>query len=133
MLHLINTKMEIGNLNLETLKSSLLFNFRTGNVVIDTLLTGFIICLSTYLMNFASKLQEIDYRELLRKLFGQVPDPDPLKNTINISGREVDGYKSDAFKALIHRIKKLNCATSKISQLSEIRMGRYQNSFPSQT
>ena len=41
---------------LETLKSSFLFNFRTGNVMIDTMITGFIIMVSTYLFNAASKV-----------------------------------------------------------------------------
>ena len=63
--------MEVGQLNLETLKSSLLFNFRTGNIAIDTLITGLIICLSTYLINLASKIQNIDYHALFVKLFGK--------------------------------------------------------------
>ena len=36
---------------IETLKSSFLFNFRTGNVMIDTFVTGLIIMLSTYVFN----------------------------------------------------------------------------------
>ena len=121
--------MDIENLNLETLKSSLLFNFRTGNVLVDTLITGMIICFSTYLMNLASKIQKIDYRGLFEKFFGKEAPPEPLKNIINISGKEVDGYKSDAFLALIYRIKKLNCATSNISQLSEIRVDNDAHSY----
>jgi SpoVK/Ycf46/Vps4 family AAA+-type ATPase len=117
-----NRKMESGQLHFETLKSSLLFNFRTGNVAIDTLITGLIICLSTYLINLASKIQNMDWHDIYEKWFGKQPEPEPSKNIINISGKKVDGYQSDAFLALIYRIKKLNCAKSNISQLSEIRM-----------
>ena len=112
--------MDIENLNFETLKSSLLFNFRTGNVALDTLITGLIICMSTYIINIGTKLQNVDYRVLFEKWFGKKSDPKPTKNIINISGKEKDGYRSDTFLALIYRIKKLNCATSDISQLSEI-------------
>jgi len=120
--------MDLGNLNLETLKSSLLFNFRTGNVMIDTFMTGMIICLSTYLMTLASRIQEIDWMDLLKKIFGPKidPTPEPLINKITISGKKVEsGYSqhySDTFLALIYRIKKLNCVESDISELSEIRM-----------
>ena len=121
--------MDMENLNLETLKSSLLFNFRTGNVVVDTLITGFIICMSTYIMNLATKLQNIDYRSLFEKWFGKKSDPKPTKNVINISGKEKDGYRSDTFLALIYRIKKLNCATADISQLSEIHVYSDNNNY----
>ena len=121
--------MEGGSLNLETLKSSLLFNFRTGNVAVDTIITGLIICLSTYIINIASKLQNIDYYHIFEKWFGKKPEPEPLKNIINVSGREEDGCRTDAFLALIHRIKKLNCATSEISQMSEIRIDSNDNKY----
>ena len=120
--------MDIENLNFETLKSSLLFNFRTGNVALDTLITGLIICMSTYIINIGTKLQNVDYRVLFEKWFGKKSDPKPTKNIINISGKEKDGYRSDTFLALIYRIKKLNCATSDISQLSEIHIYRDSHS-----
>merc|ERR1712154_148512 len=41
---------------LETIKSSFLFNFRTGNVMVDTMVTGVIIMLSTYLLNIFNNL-----------------------------------------------------------------------------
>ena len=59
---------------LETLKSSLLFNFHTGNAVMDTFVTGLIICLSTYLMSLASKLQEVDFREWITFFLGKAKD-----------------------------------------------------------
>ena len=120
--------MDVGNLNLETLKSSLLFNFRTGNVAIDTIITGLIICLSTYLINLAYKIQSIDYITIFNNWFGKKQGPDPLKNTIIVSGKEEDGCRSDAFLALMYRIKKLDCAASNISQMSEIRI-KDKNTF----
>ena len=38
------------------IKSSFLFNFQTGNVIVDTFLTGMIIMLSTYLFNLTERL-----------------------------------------------------------------------------
>ena len=63
--------MHGGDYVLETLKSSLLFNFHTGNVVLDTFVTGLIICLSTYLMSMVSGLRDIDIQSWLVILFGE--------------------------------------------------------------
>ena len=40
----------------EMIKSSFLFNFRTGNVMVDTFMTGMVIILSTYLVNLTQRL-----------------------------------------------------------------------------
>ena len=109
---------------LETLKSSLLFNFHTGNAVLDTFVTGIIICVSTYLMTLASKLQDVDFREWFGLMFGRSDG----YNEITISGKKMEGQHSTrcnystTFHALLHQIKKLDCATSKISKLSEIQL-----------
>ena len=116
--------MQSGGYLLETLKSSLLFNFHTGNVVLDTLVTGIIICFSTYLMSLASKLQEFDVRAWLDFLiFGP-----STRNEITISGKKLEGANSTkcnystTFQALLYQIKKLDCASSNISKLSEIQL-----------
>ena len=70
---------------LETLKSSLLFNFHTGNAVLDTFVTGIIICVSTYLMTLASKLQDVDFREWFGVMFGRSDG----YNEITISGKKM--------------------------------------------
>jgi hypothetical protein len=49
---------------METMKSSFLFAFRTGNIVVDTLLTGIIIMLSTHLLNIANNMASWDIRNL---------------------------------------------------------------------
>ena len=49
---------------LETLKSNFLFNFRTGNVMVDTFVTGLIIMLSTYLLNLSNNLFSFDWSSL---------------------------------------------------------------------
>ena len=108
----------------ETLKSSLLFNFHTGNAVLDTFVTGFIICLSTYLMSVASKFQEIDIRGWFTILFGGSQS----FNEISISGKKIEGSRSTQFNysttfhALLYQIKKSDCAESKIYKLSEIQL-----------
>ena len=117
---------------LETLKSSLLFNFHTGNAVLDTFVTGIIICVSTYLMTLASKLQDVDFREWFGLMFGTSDG----YNEITISGKKMEGQHSTrcnystTFHALLHQIKKLDCATSKISKLSEIQLeDEYNNDW----
>ena len=49
----------------ETLKSLFLFSFRTGNIVLDTLLTGIIIRLSTHFHSLANTMASWD---ILRSL-----------------------------------------------------------------
>ena len=121
--------MESGDYILQTLKSSLLFNFHTGNAVFDTFVTGLIICLSTYLMSFAAKLQDFEFREWFTFLLG---DTDPY-NEITISGKKMEGAHSTkcnystTFHALLYQIKKLDCAASKISKLSEIQLDEYDD------
>ena len=121
---LCKRKMQSGGYLLETLKSSLLFNFHTGNVIFDTLVTGIIICLSTYLMSLASKLQEFDVRAWLDFLFFGTS----TSNEITISGKKLEGAHSTkcnystTFQALLYQIKKLDCASSNISKLSEIQL-----------
>ena len=71
---------------LETLKSSFLFNFRTGNVMVDTFVTGLIIMFSTYLFNLGSDLcKNLDYKHWLR--WYRVKD----RAQITISGRKLQG------------------------------------------
>ena len=45
---------------METMKSSFIHNFRTGNVVIDTLVTGLIIMMSSYILSLANTLLNLD-------------------------------------------------------------------------
>lgn len=116
--------MSSGGYILETLKSSLLFNFHTGNAVFDTFVTGFIICISTYLMSVASKLQDIEFKEWFSYLLGNADN----YNEIIISGKKMEGARSTrcsystTFHALLYQIKKLDCAISNISKLSEIQL-----------
>ncbi len=55
----------------ETLKSSFLFAFRTGNIVVDTLLTGIIIMLSTHLLGLANSLTNWDFRSFLDRVLAK--------------------------------------------------------------
>jgi len=105
---------------LETLKSSFLFNFRTGNVIIDTFLTGFIIMISTSLVNYVTKLfNGFDMFYWNRWTV-------PKKSKITISGKKLQGAESTRlqystnFFAVLYQIKKLNCVNASIKELSEI-------------
>ena len=108
---------------LEMIKSSFLFNFRTGNVIVDTFLTGMIIMLSTYLFNVTQRLVigDLDLMRLARMWYSikQI-------SSIVISGKKLQGsnstrleYSSNFF-AILHQIKKLDCVSSQIHQLSEV-------------
>jgi len=110
------------NQMIETLKSSFLFNFRTGNVMIDTMLTGFIIMFSTYIFNFANRIFSGDL-----SFFGKFVQWDfKKKASIIVSGKKLQGDRdtrleySTNFFAILHQIKKLDCISSEINELSEI-------------
>ena len=105
---------------LETLKSNFLFNFRTGNVMVDTFVTGIIIMLSTYLLNMSNNLFNFDWSSWFSNL--------NLKREarIVISGRKLQGSHqtrleySTNFFAILHQIKKLDCVEADIRELSEV-------------
>jgi len=106
---------------LETIKSSFLFNFRTGNVMIDTMVTGLIIMLSTYLLNmFNTLISKLDLSELTKNWSGK------SVSKITISGKKLQGTNSTRlqystnFFAVLYQIKKLNCVSSEITELSEV-------------
>ena len=125
---------------LETIKTSFLFNFRTGNVLFDTLLTGVIIIFSTYFLNiFNTLINRRNLRELIRKWTSG-----KSQSKIKISGKKLQGTNntryislfntillsssfshlrlqySTNFFAVLYQIKKLNCNNSEISELSEV-------------
>merc|ERR1712004_537415 len=105
---------------LETLKSNFLFNFRTGNVMVDTFVAGIIIMLSTYLLNMSNNLFNFDWSSWFSNL--------NLKREarIVISGRKLQGSHqtrleySTNFFAILHQIKKLDCVEAEIRELSEV-------------
>jgi len=115
------TKMD-QHQTLETIKSSFLFNFRTGNVMLDTMVTGIIIMLSTYLLNIFNNLfSKFDINYLTKIwLTGK------SVSKITISGKKLQGTNSTRlqystnFFAVLYQIKKLNCVTSEITELSEV-------------
>jgi len=105
---------------LETLKSNFLFNFRTGNVMVDTFVTGLIIMLSTYLLNLSNNLFSFDWSSW----FGNLSLKKEAR--IVISGRKLQGSHqtrleySTNFFAILHQIKKLDCVEADIRELSEV-------------
>lgn len=104
----------------ETMKSSFLFSFRTGNLVVDTLITGFIIMCSSYLLTIAQKLTSLDFFALMRWIRYR------SSASIIITGKKVQRAEntrleySTNFFAVLYQIKKLNCEEADILQLSEV-------------
>jgi len=119
----------------ETLKSSFLMSFRTGNVVVDTIMTGVLVCLTTYLVSMVRNLQYVNPREVLLSWFGPTK---PQENKIIVSGKKIQGADktrveySTTFCAVIHQIKKLDCVQADITELSEIEIKTdYESKFES--
>ena len=114
---------------METLKSSFLFNFRTGNVMVDTIVTGFIIMISTYLLNvFNGLFSKFDLNHW--QSWWQVAK---RRSQITISGKKLQGTESTRlqystnFFAVLYQIKKLNCVESFITELSEVPVEEPEN------
>merc|ERR1712130_622065 len=109
---------------LETVKSSFLFNFRTGNVMIDTCVTGLIIMFTTYIFNMIQKSMSGGWD--LMTLVNWYNWNRKATAKIVISGKKLQGADSTRleystnFFAVLHQIKKLDCISSEIHQLSEI-------------
>jgi hypothetical protein len=105
---------------LETLKSNFLFNFRTGNVMVDTFVTGIIIMLSTYLLNLSNNLFNCNWSSWIGNWHLA------KEARIVISGRKLQGSHqtrleySTNFFAILHQIKKLDCVEADIKELSEV-------------
>ena len=106
---------------LETIKSSFLFNFRTGIVIVDTLITGLVIVVTTHLLNLvtsnSSRLVQI-WQQWLRR--------GSSRAKITITGKNIQGRDSTNllysvnFMAVLARIKNLNCDMADITELSEV-------------
>ena len=106
---------------IETVKSSLLFSFRTGNVLIDTIVTGIIIMFATKLVRIFNYLVDLDYWSFMKPVLRR-----KRKSKILIVGRI---YKDESavhldysqnFYAVLNQLRKLDLATAGISKLSEI-------------
>ena len=76
-------------------------------------------------MSLASRVQNLDIRGWLNFLFGRT---NTTSNEITISGKKMEGANatrcnySTTFQAVLYQIKKLDCASSNISKLSEIQL-----------
>ena len=99
---------------IDTVKMQFFHSFRTGNVVLDTLITGLIITASAYLASTLRRsLEEIGSHGIWEMLVGLVG----LRyNTITLTGRVVRGGAgaessrvdfSSTFKAVLEQIKDL--------------------------
>jgi len=113
-----------GGILQETLKSSFLFNFRTGNVVVDTIITGLVIYMTTYLMGAISHFRYIDWKEKICCWLGFNKGVREIVVSSK-SGQNIIGHRgtySPLFNAVMHHIKKLDCDESEIIKLSEIFM-----------
>ena len=121
-----------GGILQETIKSSFLFSFRTGNVVIDTFITGLVICISTYVMSLFSRLQTLNWNTLVCYFFPieTVQERKIVISSKSSSNQTAAGIKlptssySPLFNAILHRIKKVDCDESEIVEMCEIRVQR---------
>jgi len=90
--------------------------------MIDTMVTGVIIMLSTYLLNIFNNL----FSKFDMNYFTKMWLSGKSVSKITISGKKLQGTNSTRlqystnFFAVLYQIKKLNCVTSEISELSEV-------------
>jgi len=104
---------------LETIKSSFIYNFRTGNVMLDTIVTGLIIMFTTHIVNMITNVFNMDLWSLFHSFKGN-------DSRIIITGKKVQNVHSTRleystnFFAVLHQIKKLDCVAANIYQLSEV-------------
>ncbi|XP_014672608.1 PREDICTED: protein HYPER-SENSITIVITY-RELATED 4-like, partial [Priapulus caudatus] len=117
--------MDMGHA-VETLKNSFLFQFRTGNVVVDTIITAAIVCLTTYLLMLPSHLGWLP--EAWRRL--------RLRNRhqLMIEGRKITQgpyhsrlFYSTTFLALLHEIKSMRAAAAGVTEMTEIDVAMEQH------
>ena len=106
----------------ETLKSLLLFNLRTGNLLMDTIITGFIIMASPFIFQFITKVFHSTFNIVSKLLVRNIK----IKSEITIVGSKEQGndtqHYSNNFLAVLYQIKMLNCSKANISELSEVPM-----------
>jgi len=111
---------------IETAKQSFLFTFKTGNMVLDTVISGIIIMLASYVTtNIGNVARFFSLRGLQEVLFQIIG---LTKNQITIKGmitRTADANRAEfspKFMAIFHHIKKLHLNKSKIHGLKEIEL-----------
>ena len=112
-----------GDIGLETLKFQLLQGFRTGNIILDTMIAGLVISCSGYIF------------ERLRLLFNIPMDLSGLVDSvlrrktheIIIRGRKTQTGQQDTknefsqrFMAVLHQVKKLDFKEADIEKIEEV-------------
>ncbi len=118
---------------LETLKTNILFNFRTDNVIIDMIVSMIVISIITYLMNERLILLEkikILYNKLMKKRHNRVEITFTAKEygASGFSGAQTDYPR--AYLAILYHIDQLNAKTSGICALKQIdKLNNIQNRF----
>ena len=121
---------------LETIKTSFLLNFRTGNVLLDTMINGLIIMAVGYVTTSMGVISRNFTLTKMREGFLWVMGY--RKRSIFISGmitRTAEDNRpvfSTRFKAVLHKIKKLELAKAKITGLKEIKIASEQDLFVEQ-
>ena len=94
--------------------------------MIDTFITGLVICLSTYLMGLVNHLQYLDWKSMMKNFFGRKDEETkrikisskPSTNQYGVNGL-VGGNPSPVFNAILNRIKHLDCDESNIVEMCE--------------
>ena len=121
---------------LETIKTSFLLNFRTGNVLLDTMINGLIIMAVGYVTTSMGAISRNFTLTKMREGFLWVMGY--RKRSIFISGmitRTAEDNRpvfSTRFKAVLHKIKELELAKAKITGLKEIKIASEQDLFVEQ-
>jgi hypothetical protein len=121
----------VGSTLLNTIQTNAVMNFRTGNMMLDMIITSLIISLLGYASNLFLKVGEIkesNYFKRFTLFFNR-------KNSIKIEGERIEVPSkfyskfdySYSFKAVIERIKKLNYQSSGIKHLTQCQLDENRN------
>ena len=96
---------------LETIKTSFLLNFRTGNMVLDTMINGLIIMavgyITTSMGSLSRNITMKTVRESMLWLMGYRKRSIFITGMITRTAQDNRPVFSTRFKAVLHKIKKL--------------------------
>ena len=121
---------------LETIKTSFLLNFRTGNMVLDTMINGLIIMavgyITTSMGSLSRNITMKSVRESMLWLMGYRKRSIFITGMITRTAQDNRPVFSTRFKAVLHKIKKLELAKANITGLKEIKIASEQDLFVDQ-
>ena len=110
------------SIGLETLKFQLLQGFRTGNLILDTMVAGLIISCSGYILDQFRLLLNIPLSLscLVDFILGRKTHEITIRGQKIQTGAATRNEFSQKFKAVLHQVKKLDFMEADIHKIEEV-------------